>query len=266
MLTNYHTHTTFCDGKNTAEELVLQAIDLGFDALGFSGHGYTSQDNTYCMQNTKAYIEEVKRLKEKYAKKIQIYVGVEEDSREYVNRDDFDYIIGSSHYVAKDGQYFSVDHSHEYFKKALESFNGDYMAYAKNYYERLVGYLVERKPDVIGHFDLITKFDELESSVYLENPEYKKLAQESLLKAIKSQSIFEVNTGAIARGLRTSPYPSIELLYLLKKNDGKLMINTDCHKKEKLDFYIKEAKFLLKDIGFKYVYVLFDNEFKKDYL
>ena len=140
------------------------------------------------------------------------------------------------------------------------------MAYAKNYYERLVGYLVERKPDVIGHFDLITKFDELESSVYLENPEYKKLAQESLLKAIKSQSIFEVNTGAIARGLRTSPYPSIELLHLLKKNDGKLMINTDCHKKEKLNFYIKEAKLLLKDIGFKYVYVLFDNEFKKDYL
>ena len=71
MLTNYHTHTTFCDGKNTAEELVLQAIDLGFDALGFSGHGYTSQDSTYCMQNIKAYIEEVKRLKENMQKKFK---------------------------------------------------------------------------------------------------------------------------------------------------------------------------------------------------
>jgi histidinol-phosphatase (PHP family) len=238
---------------------VLQAIDFGFDALGFSGHGYTSQDSTYCMQNTKAYIEEVKRLKEKYAKKIQIYVGVEEDSREYVNRDDFDYIIGSSHYVAKDGQYFSVDHSHEYFKKALESFNGDYMAYAKNYYERLVGYLVERKPDVIGHFDLITKFDELESSVYLENPEYKKLAQESLLKAIKSQSIFEVNTGAIARGYRTEPYPEKWILKKIKEKGGKIILSSDCHKKEMLDCYYEQAIEYIKDCGFDEIHY-FDGE------
>ena len=27
MLSNYHTHTTFCDGKNTAEEVVLSAIE-----------------------------------------------------------------------------------------------------------------------------------------------------------------------------------------------------------------------------------------------
>ena len=35
---NYHTHTTFCDGTSTAEEMVQQALDLGFVALGFSSH------------------------------------------------------------------------------------------------------------------------------------------------------------------------------------------------------------------------------------
>jgi histidinol-phosphatase (PHP family) len=140
------------------------------------------------------------------------------------------------------------------------------MAYAKNYYERLVDYIVKRKPDVIGHFDLITKFDELEASLYLENKEYKKLAKESLLKALESQSIFEVNTGAIARGYRTSPYPALNLLHVLKKNDGKVMINTDCHNKEKLDCQVKETRALLKDVGFSFVYVLYDGEFKKDYL
>ena len=266
MLTNYHTHTDFCDGKNTAEEMVVKAIEMGFDALGFSGHGYTAEDNLYCMQKPLEYIAEIRRLKEKYAKKIQIYVGVEEDSREFVNRADYDYIIGSVHYVVKDGVYYSVDHSHEYFKKSLKAFNGDYMSYAKHYYERFVEYILTRKPDVVGHFDLLTKFDQLEPSIYLENKEYNQMAEKYLLKALQSQSIFEVNTGAIARGYRSSPYPALNLLHLLKKNGGKVMVNTDCHNKDKLDCFIKESRALLKDVGFEYVYVFYDNEFKKDYL
>ena len=35
---NFHTHTTFCDGSHSAEEMVLSAIEKGFTALGFSGH------------------------------------------------------------------------------------------------------------------------------------------------------------------------------------------------------------------------------------
>ena len=40
MLSNLHTHTKFCDGSNTAEELVEEAIDKGFVSLGFSAHAY----------------------------------------------------------------------------------------------------------------------------------------------------------------------------------------------------------------------------------
>ena len=36
--TNYHTHTEFCDAKNTAEEMVLAAIEKNFSILGFSSH------------------------------------------------------------------------------------------------------------------------------------------------------------------------------------------------------------------------------------
>lgn len=32
---NYHTHTRFCDGKNTPEEIVREAIRLGCPELGF---------------------------------------------------------------------------------------------------------------------------------------------------------------------------------------------------------------------------------------
>ena len=36
MKINLHSHTTFCDGKNSAEEMVVSAIDHGFDVFGFS--------------------------------------------------------------------------------------------------------------------------------------------------------------------------------------------------------------------------------------
>ena len=48
MLYNYHTHTNYCDGKNTAEEIVKKAIELGLSELGFSGHSYTDFDLDFC--------------------------------------------------------------------------------------------------------------------------------------------------------------------------------------------------------------------------
>lgn len=48
MKINLHSHTTFCDGKNSAEEMVVSAIDHGFDVFGFSGHSYTPFDESYC--------------------------------------------------------------------------------------------------------------------------------------------------------------------------------------------------------------------------
>ena len=72
-LKNFHTHTTYCDGKNTAEEMILAAINQGFTALGFSGHSHTSIDPSYCMttDETRRYIDELKALREKYRKKVK---------------------------------------------------------------------------------------------------------------------------------------------------------------------------------------------------
>ena len=74
MITNLHTHTTFSDGKNTPEEIVLTALEQGFCSIGFSDHAYTSYDISYCMNDEKGYIKEVRRLQEKYKKEIEIYL------------------------------------------------------------------------------------------------------------------------------------------------------------------------------------------------
>ena len=54
---NFHTHSTFCDGRNTPQQMVDRALELGFVALGFSGH----MDPEVVM-DWPAYSAEVKRL------------------------------------------------------------------------------------------------------------------------------------------------------------------------------------------------------------
>lgn len=263
MLSNLHTHSVFCDGKNTLEEMVISAIEKGFCSLGFSGHAYTDFDLSYCMTDTDSYIKEVLRLKEKYKKDIQIYLGTEEDSTYLVDRTKYDYIIGSSHYFNVNGKYLDVDLDYDSFKSALKIFGDDVCALAENYYSNFCEYIIKRKPDIIGHFDLITKFDELDTSLFLSNKKYNKIAEKYITKAAESDCIFEVNTGAISRGYRTSVYPSENLLHILKKNESKIILSSDSHSADSLDFKFDETKVFLRQIGFKHLYTLFNGEFIK---
>jgi histidinol-phosphatase (PHP family) len=258
---NLHTHSTFCDGKNTPEEIVLAAIDNGFVSIGFSGHGYTPYDLRYCMKDTDGYVAEIRRLKAKYGNRIKIFLGIEEDAFAPVNREDFDYIIGSSHYYHKDGEYLPIDSSYDYFKKCLEVFEYDAVRMAEVYYGSFCNYIQSRKPDIIGHFDLITKFDELDASLFLENEKYRMVAEKYVLEAAKSGCLFEVNTGAITRELRTSAYPSPHLLRVLKNQDVRLILSSDSHVTGTLDGVFEETARYLYDVGFRYAYFLSEDGF-----
>ena len=207
MLSNLHTHTTFCDGENTPEEIVLYAIEKGFLSIGFSGHGYTSFDLTYCIKDMDKYIKTIHDLKEKYKTKIQVYCGVEEDAFSPVDRERFDYIIGSSHYFDVSGKYYPIDLSPDGFNECLKAFDYDIIKLAEAYYSNFCSYITKRKPDIVGHFDLITKYDEIDGQRFLNNSQYLKTAEKYMRESAKNDVIFEVNTGAISRGLRKTPYP-----------------------------------------------------------
>lgn len=263
MLTNLHTHTSFCDGKSTPGEIVLRAISDGFSAIGFSGHGFTQFDLSYCMTDTDGYVREINRLKNKYGDKIQIYLGIEEDACAPVCRKAYDYVIGSSHYIFRDGKYYSVDSNKEDIQICIDAFGGDVVALADCYFSNFCDYIKKYKPDIIGHFDLITKFDEQTGMRFLENKEYLALSEKYISRAAKENIIFEVNTGAIARGIRTTPYPYENLLYTLKKLGAGVTLSSDSHSADTLSFGFAEAERMLKDIGFTHVYKYYDAGFVK---
>ena len=266
MIPNYHTHTSFCDGKDTPEEIVLYAIEKGCSSIGFSGHGYTPFDLRYCMQDTHGYIREVSRLKDKYGGKIEIYCGAEEDAFSPVNRESFDYIIGSSHYFNINNNYYPIDSGCDYFNKCLEAFDYDVVKLSEIYYGTFVSYIKERKPDIVGHFDVITKFDEIDKQRFLNNSHYLEIAQKYIKTAAQADVIFEVNSGAMSRGFRKTPYLGESLLHVLKTQGSKVMLSSDCHSVETINYYFDEMEYILRGIGFNCVYELSRGEFKKRYI
>lgn len=244
VLKNFHTHTNYCDGRNTAEEMIEAAISLGFTALGFSGHAYTDFDGSYCMtrEGTAQYFDEINALKEKYKGKINVYCGTEQDLLSLPPEHDFDFTLGSVHYIQAGGKYWNVDSSaDEQLRCAGECFGGDLMAYCEEYF-RLVGSVIETThADFIGHFDLVSKFNEGDKLFDSHNPRYVKAWQEAADRLCKAGVPFEINTGAIARKLRTEPYPTLEMAEFIHQRGGTFLINSDCHYRERLIIGLKEA-------------------------
>ncbi|MBR4020860.1 MAG: histidinol-phosphatase [Firmicutes bacterium] len=236
---NLHTHTVYCDGKDTPEELVQRAMELGMAAIGFSGHEYSPNDTDFCMskEGTRAYIDDILRLREKYKDRITIYLGIERDYFGEIDEFPYDYVIGSLHYVEKDGMLLTVDYTAEAMEEHVEKyFGGNYRAYVERYYE-ILGDIVEKtNATIVGHFDLIAKFNEGNRYFDEEADWYKEAALTALRKAAATKPIFEINTGAMARGYRSRPYPSAFILEEIERLECPVILSSDCHDKRDLNF------------------------------
>lgn len=268
---NLHTHTTFCDGTNTPEELIQEAIRKGFHSIGFSGHSYMKRyPREYSMTplNLTKYCEEITRLKKKYAAQIKIYCGMEADRYTAADVTGFDYLIGSVHYVEKDGVLLDFDRtdlgypSYAMQRFLREFFDGDGIKFVKAYYETLASLSEHASYDIIGHYDLIVKHNQALRFVDENSHEYRSAAIEAAEVLSGKIKLFEVNTGAMARGYRSIPYPAPFIMKELKGLGFGAVISSDCHKKENIDYGFEEARQMLRDCGFKERYIFTGNGFE----
>lgn len=248
IFSDLHAHTIFCDGKNTPEEMVLSAIEKGLKEIGLCVHSYTFFDKSYCVSLDGA--EEFKRvmaeLKIKYADKIKVLCGVEQDVYSTASTAGFDYVIGSVHYFKVGDKYADVDRSKDCFVKTVaEFFGGDYYLAAENYFNA-VKKVADIGADIVGHFDLISKFNEGDCLFSSKNERYVRAYTDAIDALTKKQGrVFELNVGGISRGYKKQPYPSVEMVKLIKERGGKLILSSDSHKKENLAVGFSEWEKLL---------------------
>lgn len=249
-INNYHTHSIYCDGKNAPEDLVREAIRLGCEELGFSGHSPLPGED-WCMspENAEAYRACVRALQEKYRGQLNILLGVEQDYFSVTPTEGYDYVIGSVHSICKDGEYLSVDDTVQIQIAAVEKhYGGDWYAYIEDYYE-LVGKVWEKTHcDIVGHFDLVTKFNEGNRLFDTAHPRYRRAALAALDRLCAHEVIFEINTGAIARGYRTEPYPESFLIEELQRRKMPLILSSDCHDRRYLLYGLAELKEALPSV------------------
>ena len=253
---NLHTHTTYSDGALSPECMIKAALKSGLTSIGFSDHSHVPFDLHYSMGVSEAqnYIDEINSLKEKYDDTIEVYLGLEQDYYTEFVPDGLDYKIGTLHYTFVGAELTSVDAGASHQKLLIERlFGGDAYAFAEDYYNVFSNIAKKTNADIIGHFDLVAKYN-LDGCIFDEtNPRYLDSAISAMDEILKDCNLFEVNTGAMYRLGKPYPYPAPHLLKHLKNRGGEVILSSDSHDADSLGYIFPQMLELLKTCGFKHI-------------
>ncbi len=259
MIVNYHSHSRFCDGKGEPEEYVRSAIDKGFSAFGFSSHAPLPFDTDWNMRlaDLYAYVHETQRLKEKYTDQIELYTGLEADyfpgCTDWRTVPGIQYTLGGVHFLINPvtDAVHQVDGSMKEFKDSLEQgFNGDIQLFGEAYYSTLRDMMMTMPPSILSHMDVFRKNNANGKFFDEDEPWYQEEIMKTLDVASLSEVIIEVNTGGMARGYMDNPYPSWWILEEIQKAGISIVLNSDVHNPQQVDFAYMEVRPKLLAIGF----------------
>lgn len=275
MFADYHIHTYYSDDSTyPMEQVVKDAISKGITDLCFTDHvdygikedadkltTEQRQELKVKIQNPNvpqynvdypAYVAEYQYLKEKYADKINLKLGMEfglqihtiPQYQKLFNSYPFDFIIMSCHQVENKEfwtQEFQQGRSQDEYN---QRYYDEILAQVKNYHDY----------SVLGHLDLIARYDK--AGVYPFAKIRDKIA-EILKIVIADGKGIELNTSSVCYKIHNAQgkpelTPSREILALYKELGGRIITTgSDSHKPEHLGAYIAEQSQELLKLGFK---------------
>ncbi len=272
-LTNYHSHCDFCDGKAPLEEFVKSAVAAGFTAYGVSSHAPLPFSTRWTMEREQVpeYLEEIGRLKGKYAGQIELYAGMEIDylngesnpASDYFRNLPLDYRIGSVHLVyTPDGEVIDTDTNPENFRQLLHRhFAGDLQRMVGCYFEASMRMLEKGGFDFIGHADKIAYNAEFCRPESMEAGWYKKLRNDLFDLVADKGIIMEINTKAWMK--KGCFFPMQAYWPDILERRIPVVVNSDAHLPEAVNAGRPEALRRLKETGFTAVCEFHQGEWKE---
>jgi histidinol-phosphatase (PHP family) len=271
MWTNYHTHTHFCDGKESLSATVERALITKLTAVGFSSHASLPFHRPWCMKANRlpAYLAEIETLKKENSN-LQIYSGLEIDYiPETISPKDYqhqlDYTIGSIHFVEQfpSGDEWEIDGSHAQFLDGLaQIFGGNIQAAVERYFELTRSMITESSPTIVGHLDKI-KIQNQENKFFAESDSwYRKVVLKTIDAIGKSNCIVEVNTRGLYQNKSTTTYPSPWILEEVCERGIPITLSSDAHHPDDLINRFPETAHTLSRIGFKKLRILLDGRWQ----
>lgn len=272
-LTNYHSHSLYCDGRAGMEDFVRFAISEGFTSYGFSSHAPLPFSTFWTMEwdSMDDYLAEFRRLKLKYAQDIELYIGLEID---YLNEESnpsiarfrelpLNYRIGSVHMLYTDkGDVVDIDATADKFREIVdEHFAGDIVRVVKQYYNSLMKMVELGGFDIVGHADKMHYNASCYRPGLLDEPWYDELIHIYFAEIARKGYQVEINTKAY-HDLGTF-YPNKRYFSILHDLGIHVQVNSDSHYPERINNGRPEALRALKHAGYKTVMELYDNEWKE---
>ncbi|MDD8019158.1 MAG: histidinol-phosphatase HisJ [Bacteroidota bacterium] len=228
MLIDYHTHNELCKhADGTLEEYVQQAIKLGLNEIGLADHSPMPNDwdievRMYEAQFWADYKPTVLKLREKYKDAITVkfalegdfFPGTESWVKSFNAKNEFDYVIGSVHYLGEwgfdnplyIGKFEHVDIDQVYI----------------SYYDHIKRSAQSGLFDIIGHCDLVKKFG------HRPKKNIEEVLRETFKVVKQSGMSVEINTSGLRKPVK-EVYPSEQILRIISEYDIPLTIGSDAH-------------------------------------
>lgn len=264
MWSNFHTHSTYCDGKGVLEDYLDAAQKMGVKHIGFSSHAPLPFPSKWCMkpQALPVYLKEIESLRRSYPD-IGIYKGLEIDFIPgLIGPSDFkpqlDFTIGSIHFVETfAGKHWEIDNTLEVFKEGLSRiFQNDIRHAITRYYELTREMVIESAPDIVGHLDKIKIHNTQEPFFEESEGWYRNEIDKTVAVISQASAIIEVNTRGLYKKKSVTTYPSPWILERILRAQIPITISSDAHHAEDLTREFQPTIALLKDIGFKNISIL----------
>ena len=256
--TDTHTHTEYCrhGTGDYAEEMILRAIELGYDSYSITEHApmprefleesptsklYDLSDFNMAISDLEHYLKNMHALKEKYKSDIQIKVGFEIDFIEEYTDYNKDFLneygkliddsIISIHFLEGVGGLRSIDYSPEDFQDGLLNHYGSFDNIEKAYYDLLKSLLESDlglyKPKRIGHITIYRKFEKYDFNLEEIKP---ATIPEDIIKSILENNIsLDYNLSGYSKSYLKDSYPPENMVRGLLDRGLILVPGSDAH-------------------------------------
>jgi histidinol-phosphatase (PHP family) len=228
MIVDYHTHTALCKhGEGTVDDYVRRALALGLDEIGASEHipmpdRFDEVHRMTLEQYTSRYAPEVSEAAERYKGTIAVRRGIEADFyagtepwvRDFIDENDFDYVIGSVHFLGEWG-FDNPVFLHRYEERDID-------ATYEQYFDTVARSAKSGLFDIIAHCDLVKKFGHRPTKS-MRDP------IQAMMEAIKKENLaIEINTSGLRKPVR-EPYPGPEILAVARQLQVPITLGSDAH-------------------------------------
>lgn len=247
---DYHLHTPLCHhATGTPVEYAKAALDAGLAEIGFSDHNPMPEafdDWRMSIDDLPRYVEMVDEARERYPE-LKVRLGLECDYiegqeswiEELATKADWDYLIGSVHYIAPGWDVDNPKWIGRFEEMPVEEIWGMYW---KAYEQCIRSGLF----DFVAHPDLVKKFG------HKPKGDLRKYYEPAIAAAVEMNVAFEINTAGLRKPVGEL-YPSRDFLEMAFAAGVPLLINSDAHAPEEVGAAFPEATALAKEVGYTQV-------------